>query len=230
MGEILTTLISRWIHPIHQESCRIRSLLNIHVIFLTSDLSNMHIRSRDVIKGRKRFLGNNFWLGWDTGVKSTSKCLYHRDESTDMQHDLIGSGHDLDLRSNLRNDLLGKIIHHSTRLDEIKTMVLHSFFYLYGIKSYCRKTISDQIGHFGFPWPLEVKPLTIAQIWWHVSERAVKGLSSAFFRALLAVLVHELQRLKEKNIEITKNPENLTFDDLWWPYLWPDLKNDWSTF
>ena len=53
-------------------------------------------------------------------------CLYHRDESTDMQHDLIGSGHDLDLRSNLRNDLLGKIIHHSTRLDELKTMVLHS--------------------------------------------------------------------------------------------------------
>ena len=57
-----------------------------------------------------------------------------------MQHDLIGSGHDLDLRSNLGNDLLGKIIYHSTRLDEIKTMVLHSFFYLYGIKSYCRKT------------------------------------------------------------------------------------------
>ena len=74
---------------------------------------------------------------------------------------------------------------------------------------------------------LEVKPLTIAEIWWHVGERAVKGLSSAFFRALLAVLVHELQRLKEKKIiEITKNPENLTFDDLWWPYLWPDLKND----
>ena len=160
---------------------------------------------------------NSFWIktfDWDeiqAPNKSTSKCLYHRDESTDMQHDLIGSGHDLDLRSNLRNDLLGKIIHHVTRLGEIKTMVLHSFFYLYGIKRYCRKTISDQIGHFGFPWPLEVKPLTIAQIWWHVSERAVKGLSSAFFRALLAVLVHELQRLKEKNIEITKNPEEMTF-------------------
>ena len=150
MGEILTTLISRWIHPIHQESCRIRSLLNIHVIFLTSDLSNMHIRSRDVIKGRKRFLDNNFWLGWDTGAKSTSKCLYHRDESTDMQHDLIGSGHDLDLRD-LRNDLLGQIIHHPTRLDEIKTMGLHSFFYLYGIKSYCRKTTAE-MSHWNSPW------------------------------------------------------------------------------
>ena len=104
MGEILTTLFSCWIHPIHQESCRIRSLLKIHVIFLISDLSNMHIRSRDVNKGRKRFWGNNFWLKWDTGVKSTSKCLYHRDESIDMQHDLIGSGHYLDLTSNLRND------------------------------------------------------------------------------------------------------------------------------
>ena len=74
--------------------------------------------------------------------------MSRQDESTDMQHDLIGSGHDLDLRSNRRNDLLGKIIHHSTRVDEIKPMVLHSFFYLYGTKSYCRKTISDQIGAF----------------------------------------------------------------------------------
>ena len=37
-----------------------------------------------------------------------------------------------DQGSDLRNDLLGHMIHHSTRLDKIKTMVLQSFFYLYG--------------------------------------------------------------------------------------------------
>ena len=41
-----------------------------------------------------------------------------------MQHDLFGSGHDLDLRSNVRFDLLGHIIHHSTRLDELNTIVV----------------------------------------------------------------------------------------------------------
>ena len=188
----------------------------------------MHIRSRDVIKGRKRFLGNNFWLGWDTGVKSTSKCLNHRDESTDVQHDLIESGHNLDLRSNLINDLLGHIIHLSTRPKERKAMVLQSFFYIYEMKSYCRKLFRPD-RPFWLSMTSGVQ--TVDQSWnlMTCSERAVKGLSSAFCRALLAVLVHELQRLK-KNIEITKNPENLTLDDLWRPYLWPDLKNDQSTF
>ena len=74
---------------------------------------------------------NGFWVitfDWDEIQASNQlqSVFYHQDESTDMLHDLIGSGHDLDLRSNLRNDLLGQIIHHSTRLDERKTMVLSS--------------------------------------------------------------------------------------------------------
>ena len=40
------------------------------------------------------------------------------------QHDLFGSGHDIDLRSNLRFDLLGHIIHHSTRRDELDAIVV----------------------------------------------------------------------------------------------------------
>ena len=47
-----------------------------------------------------------------------------------------------------------------------------------------------------------------------------------FFRAALALLVHELERLKLRIVEMVENREHLDFDDLWWP----DLKNDQSTF
>ena len=51
-----------------------------------------------------------------------------------------------------------------------------------------------------------------------------------FFRAAPALLVHELERLKLKIVEMVENREHFTFDDLWWPDLWPDLKNDRSAF
>ena len=41
-----------------------------------------------------------------------------------MHHDMFGSGHDLDLRSNFKLDFSGHIIYHSTRLDEINIMVI----------------------------------------------------------------------------------------------------------
>ena len=65
-----------------------------------------------------------------------------------MQHDLFGSGHDLDLRSNFIFDFLGHIIHHSTRLDEINTMVVKPLRYLFGVQSYDRNTKYVKIGHF----------------------------------------------------------------------------------
>ena len=43
-------------------------------------------------------------------------------------------------------------------------------------------------------------------------------------------MVHELERLKLRIVEMVENQEHFTFDDLWWPDLWPDLKNDRSTF
>ena len=58
------------------------------------------------MRGQLRFLGNNSWLEQDTGSKTRLLCLSRQDGSTDMQHDLFGSGHDLDLRSNFKFDLL----------------------------------------------------------------------------------------------------------------------------
>ena len=77
---------------------------------------------------------------------------------------------------------------------------------------------------------LEAKPLTWGQIWRRIPDRAVNWLSIVFFRAPLALLGYELQRLKWKTIEHVKNRKNFTFDDLWWPDLWPEVKNDRSNF
>ena len=51
-----------------------------------------------------------------------------------------------------------------------------------------------------------------------------------FIRAALALLVHELERLKLRIVEMVENREHFTFADPWWPDLWPDLKTDLSTF
>ena len=45
--------------------------------------------------------------------------------------------------------------------------------------------------------------------------RAVNGLPFALFRAALALLVHELERLKLKIVEMVDNRDHFTFDDLW---------------
>ena len=73
--------------------------------FCTSYPPKRHYRSCDVIRGQLSFLSNNSWLEQDTGSKTHSSCLSRQDGSTDMQHDLFGSGHDLDLRSNFQHDL-----------------------------------------------------------------------------------------------------------------------------
>ena len=41
------------------------------------------------------------------------------------------------------------------------------------------------------------------------------GYRLPFFRAGLALLAHELERLKLSIVEMVKNLEHLTFDDLW---------------
>ena len=50
----------------------------------------------------------------------------------------------------------GQVIHHSMRLDELRTMACESFLYLCWIKSYYRKTIRNENEHFFFGdlwWP-----------------------------------------------------------------------------
>ena len=144
-----------------------------------------------------------------------------------MQHDLFGSGHDLDLRSPSKFDLSRSTLYHSTRLGETNTMVCESFLYRIRNKSYCRKTISVQkcaILTFNDVrrlngWP-EPKPKCILTKELDKSCRMLFPRLSSYssFRATAAF------------IRKCRNRPNVTFDDLWWPHFWPDLKNDRSTF
>ena len=54
-------------------------------------------------------------------------------------------------------------------------------------------------------------------------------LTSLLNQLLLSkILVHELKRMKLRIVEMVENREYFTFDDV--TDLWPDLKNDQSTF
>ena len=57
-------------------------------------------RSFQVMKDHQQFFGNNFWLRPARAMKTPHMCSGRRWKSTDIQHDLFGSGHDLDLRWN----------------------------------------------------------------------------------------------------------------------------------
>ena len=65
-----------------------------------------HMRSSQVIRVHKTFFDNNLLQIKDREATLAPLCLSRRDASTDMQHDILGSSRDLDLRSNFQLDLL----------------------------------------------------------------------------------------------------------------------------
>ena len=88
-----------------------------------------------------------------------------------------------------------------------------------------------KIGYFFRFCPLEAKPLTVGQIWENYSERALMRLSNALFRGAVALLVSEL--CVDLLTIFGSWPTNrwiLTFNDLWWPDLWPDQRRDRNDF
>ena len=92
---------------------------------------------------------NNVGLDEDTASKTRSSCLSRQDGSTDMQHDLFGSGHDLDLRSNFIFDLLRSnyISFDASCRGKHDGVRIISLPYLEPELS--QKTISVKIGYFG---------------------------------------------------------------------------------
>ena len=66
-------------------------------------------RSSEVIPGHvgsQAVFDNNLLQIEDREAKLTPLCLSRQDASIDMQHDILGSSRDLDLRSNFQLDLL----------------------------------------------------------------------------------------------------------------------------
>ena len=76
-----------------------------------------------------------------------------------------------------------------------------------------------KIDHF---LPMELKLLIWCQFWRLITGRVVQELSNGFYELVLSIIVCELQGEKYRNI---KNRQKLTSRDLWWPQIWPEVKN-----
>ena len=70
--------------------------------FLANSVLKGHQRS---LEATNSFFANNSWLKRDRTLGMAFLYLSHQDASTNMQHDLFWSLHDLDLRSNFDLDI-----------------------------------------------------------------------------------------------------------------------------
>ena len=164
-----------------------------------------------------------------------------------MQHNLFGSGDDLDLRSNLQHEFSRsnyismtltwgqicnmtfqcQIIYHSTRLDKRNKVLVKEMLCRYWVKCYYRKTFIEKRLFFSF-CSLEAKPLILNQIYLRAYKRksVKRDIECAFAQHCSSFSSPVMCQFVEK----CWNRPNLTLGDLWWPYFWPDLKNDQSSF
>ena len=78
--------------------------------------------SFEVMRGHHYLCGHNSKQNKDSELKPTSTCLYHRDASFHMHHDLARSPLDIDQRSNFKLTFRGHQVHHSMRRAGINTM------------------------------------------------------------------------------------------------------------
>ena len=81
-----------------------------------------------------------------------------------VQHDLLGSTRDLEVKSNFQIDLSKHVVYDSTRLNERNTMASQLFSYLSYDKLFSKNHFR-KIQSIWPRWPLESKPLTSPQIW-----------------------------------------------------------------
>ena len=97
---------------------------------------------------------------------------------------------------------------------------------MYWVKSYYRKKFFFvKMTNFSF-CSIEAKPLILDEIWRHACEILLQELSNALLCSTVALLVPVLCASLPKNVEIVQ----IWLVDLWWPDLWPDLKNDQDSF
>ena len=193
MGEISTSSECHPMPSICSGSWYYRSLLVIQPKYITCDLWKVLPRSSEVTWGHQQFYCNNFWLKRDRASGQSPLCLSRQCGSNDMQYDQFGSGHDLDLRSNFKFDLLRSnyISFNASWWDKHGGVWTVSLSYLE--HELLQKNDFHKNGYFDLAWPLEAKLLTWPQNCWHQVHLELKELSNAFFRAFLALLVSELQ-------------------------------------
>ena len=106
-------------------------------------------------------------------------------------------------------------------------MLAKSMSWLYWVKSYYRKTIFAKKRLF-----LEflLSGGQTVDLRSNLRTRWRKNVKRAIECAFLQCCISSGYGVMCQFVEKCWNRQNLTFGDLWWPDLWPDLKNDWSSF
>ena len=112
-----------------------------------------------------------------------------------MQHDLFGSRHDLDLRSNFQ------LIYHSTRLDTRNTMLTKNLCPLLNQKLLQNKFNRKKLLLLEFLLSAG-QTVDLRSKLRQVRKRTLKGLSNELSRSTVALLIPELCASLSKNVEI----------------------------
>ena len=161
-----------------------------------------------------RFLANNSWLKRDRTLGMTLLCLSQQDTSTDVQHDLLWSLRDLDLRLNFDLDL-SRSNHISFEASLREKHDDAANFYLYKFKSYSWNNISPITSI------LTKSDICRLNHWPEVTfdENLIKKTSSKAidWYLLRSSSYHSSWCNGTFSEKYNNNYLTLTFDDLWWP-------------
>ena len=162
-------------------------------------------------------------------MKTPQMCSGGRCGSTDVQHDLFGSGHDLDLRSNFQHDL-------SRSTDssfDASWREEHDAGKIKCVQGLSQKLLQKQrfIKKKLAILAPGVKTVDGRSNLRELLRKSVNRAIKWAFRGAVALLVSELCVDLLKIVDIwPTNRRILTFSDLWWLDLWPDQKSDRSDF
>ena len=142
-------------------------------------------------------------------------CSGRRYGSIDMQHDLFGSVHDLDLRSNYISFDASRQEKHDA--DKINVVSLLSQKLLQKNVFFAKKLLFLEFLLSGG----QTVDLRLNLRTW-LRKNVIRAIECAFLRRCSSAGSRVMCRFVEK----CWNRQNLTFGDLWWHDLWPDLKNE----
>ena len=151
------------------------------------------LKSSEVTRGHQQYLADNLTLRRARDMKVVSMRLSRQYVSTDMQ---LGSRRDLDLRSDFDLDLSRSTcvsFYASWRgeHDAVRILSLSRLVQKLSLKNFTSKNVLVKNVTY-LPWPLEANVLPLRHIWWKSVTGACHGLSSAFSRFVVAIIVPEI--------------------------------------
>ena len=157
-------------------------------------------------------------------METPQMCSGRRYGSIDLQHDFFGSGHDHDLRSDLQHDFLRSSYISFDVSSQEKHDAAKYMWCLYWVKSYSRKAV----------FLVKTVNFRVFALWRQTADLRSnlrtpqrKNVKRAIECAFLRRCSSSTSRVMRRFVDKCWKRQNLS---LWWPDLWPDIKNNRSSF